>query len=111
MGWRQEQASEFWQAVWLFDDTCERFEPVTRALPTLLMGFALFLAPGHSAAQDPDLQAQILESQRRLEAIREERARLQAEMEQIRTRVRNASAELNNIESGRFRRHWVKIQF
>jgi septal ring factor EnvC (AmiA/AmiB activator) len=49
-------------------------------------------------AQDPDLQRQIQESQRRLEAIREERARLQAEMEQVRSRVRNASSELRNIE-------------
>ncbi len=48
--------------------------------------------------QDPDLQRQILESQRRLEAIREERARLQAEMEQVRNRVRDASVELRNIE-------------
>jgi septal ring factor EnvC (AmiA/AmiB activator) len=48
--------------------------------------------------QDPDLQRQIQESQRRLEAIREERARLQAEMEQVRSRVRNVSAELRNIE-------------
>jgi septal ring factor EnvC (AmiA/AmiB activator) len=39
-----------------------------------------------------------MESQRRLEAIREERARLQAEMEQVRSSVRNASLELRNIE-------------
>jgi len=33
-----------------------------------------------------------------LEAIREERARLQAEMEQVRSRVRDVSSELRNIE-------------
>jgi len=71
---------------------------VTRAFPMLLLGFAFLFAPESTVAQDPDLQSQILESQRRLEAIREERARLQAEMEQIRNRVRNASDELNNIE-------------
>ncbi len=49
-------------------------------------------------AQDPDLQRQITESQRRLEAIREERVRLQAEMEEVQGRVRSAAAELNNIE-------------
>ena len=48
--------------------------------------------------QDPELSRQIQESQRRLEAIREERARLQEEMEQIRGRVRDASSELRNIE-------------
>ena len=70
----------------------------TRPLSLLFVGLVLFIAPAPAVAQDPDLQAQILESQRRLEAIREERARLQAEMEQIRTGVRNASDELNNIE-------------
>ena len=69
-----------------------------RPLSLLFVGLVLFIAPAPAVAQDPDLQAQILESQRRLEAIREERARLQAEMEQIRTGVRNASDELNNIE-------------
>jgi septal ring factor EnvC (AmiA/AmiB activator) len=65
-----------------------------------LVGLGLGLIGGGTAAsaQDPDLQRQIQQSQRRLEAIREERARLQSEMEQIRGRVRDASAELRNIE-------------
>jgi len=58
----------------------------------------LLSVPGGVAAQDPDLQRQIQESQRRLEAIREERARLQAEIEQVRSRVRDVSSELRNIE-------------
>lgn len=58
--------------------------------------FVLFPSPG--SGQDPDLQRQIQESQRRLEAIREERARLQGEMEQLRTRVRDVSSQLRNIE-------------
>jgi len=66
-----------------------------------LLGFtflAVLVLAQPGAAQDPDLQQQILESQRRLEAIREERARLQAEMDQITGRVRNAFSELRNIE-------------
>ena len=59
---------------------------------------ALLLAAVPGAAQDPELQREIQESQRRLEAIREERARLQGEMDQIRGRVRDASSELRNIE-------------
>lgn len=70
---------------------------VRRLVPALL-GLALILMAGPVGAQDPTLQRQILESQRRLEAIREERARLQAEMEQIRSQVRSASTELRNIE-------------
>jgi len=68
--------------------------------PFLLLFLVLSqLSPGGvAAAQDPDLQRQIQESQRRLEAIREERARLQGEMDQIRGRVRDASTELRNIE-------------
>jgi len=64
----------------------------------LILGCLLLHIPEVAHAQDPDLQRQILESQRRLEAIREERARLQAEMEQVSSRVRNASSELRNIE-------------
>ena len=63
-----------------------------------VLGLALLVMAGPGTAQDPDLQRQIQESQRRLEAIREERARLQAEMGQIQGRVRGASAELRNIE-------------
>ena len=64
----------------------------------LIMSLAQLPAWGGVSAQDPELQRQIQESQRRLEAIREERARLQGEMDQIRGRVRDASAELRNIE-------------
>ena len=68
-----------------------------RFLPCLI-GLALLVLAHPGAAQDPELQRQIQESQRRLEAIRDERARLQAEMEQVRGRVRDASSELRNIE-------------
>jgi septal ring factor EnvC (AmiA/AmiB activator) len=64
----------------------------------LILSLAQLPTGSGALAQDPELQRQIQESQRRLEAIREERARLQGEMDQIRGRVRNASAELRNIE-------------
>lgn len=50
------------------------------------------------AAQDPDLNREIRESQRRLEQIREERARLQREVGDVRNRVRDAAQELANLE-------------
>jgi len=53
--------------------------------------------PGHLSAQT-DLRREILESQRRLEEIRAERARLQEEMEGVRIRVRDVSADLANVE-------------
>lgn len=76
-----------------------RTSPHRRPLNLIALALVpLFLAPFPASSQDPDLQRQIQESQRRLEAIRAERARLQSEMEQVRSRVRNASTELRNIE-------------
>ncbi len=57
---------------------------------------AAWVAP--AAGQQPDIRREILESQRRLEQIRAERARLQEEMEGVRAHVRDASAELANAE-------------
>ena len=51
-----------------------------------------------AAAQTANLRRDILESQRRLEAVRAERARLQSEMGDLTNRVRNVSGELLNIE-------------
>jgi len=51
-----------------------------------------------AAAQQTDLRREILESQRRLEQIRSERARLQEEVEGFRASARDASAELANVE-------------
>ncbi len=50
------------------------------------------------AAQDPDISTEIRESQRRLEQIREERARLEAEVGNVRVRVRDEARELANVE-------------
>ncbi len=71
----------------------------------LLVAAAILLlpaAPGpgsQGAAQQPDdLRREIQDSQRRLEEIREERARLQREMTALRTRVQDVSGQLRNIE-------------
>ncbi len=68
-----------------------------------LAGLILSLSAGGSLpaaawAQQPNLKQEIQESQRRLEQIREERARLQAEMESVRSRVEDLSVELSNVE-------------
>lgn len=74
----------------------------TRVLGTALALAVLTLpaaAPGVPlAAQTADIQQQIRESQRRLEEIRAERARLQSEMESVRGRVEDAATDLRNIE-------------
>jgi septal ring factor EnvC (AmiA/AmiB activator) len=65
------------------------------------LGAALLVLWGSPAclgAQQSDVRREILESQRRLEQIRAERARLQEEMEGVRVRVRDASTELANVE-------------
>lgn len=55
--------------------------------------------PGaRAAAQEPDIRQQILESQRRLEQIRAERARLERDMENVRIQVRDVSEDLANVE-------------
>lgn len=65
----------------------------------LLVGGVILAAPTTpAAAQTTNLRSEILESQRRLEAVRAERARLQREMGDLTNRVRNVSAELLNIE-------------
>lgn len=49
------------------------------------------------AAAQQDFQQQIRQSQQRLEQIRAERQQLQQQMEALRTRVHDASAELDNV--------------
>jgi len=73
------------------------FLPPPRA--TLLL-VVLLLAPASGGGQQApaELQREILDSQRRLEQIREERAQLQREMDQLRSRVQNVSGALQNIE-------------
>lgn len=67
-----------------------------RTVFALMLAFAL---PASAFAQDT--RKEIRDSQMRLEQIRQERARLQKEMEALRSRVRDASQELTNIERQR----------
>ena len=66
---------------------------------TLILASAMLaLSVGGLAAQGPDLTSDIRASQRRLEQIREERARLEREVGDVRNRVRNTAEELANVE-------------
>src|SRR5690606_1495385 len=58
----------------------------------------LCATPTRAPAQQQDLRAELLESQRRLEQIRAERERLEAEVGDVRNRVRDISQELANVE-------------
>ena len=63
----------------------------------LLAVTGILLMSGTVAGQT-DLRREILESQRRLEQIRAERAQLESEIGDVRNRVRNVSEELANVE-------------
>lgn len=58
----------------------------------------LMLAPATSAGQVAEIRREIVDSQRRLEAMREERRVLQRDLTSLDGRVRDASAELANVE-------------
>jgi murein hydrolase activator len=60
----------------------------------------LFVAVAPASAQD-NTRKELRESQLRLEQIRQERARLEEEMGQLKSRVRDSSRELANIEKQR----------
>jgi len=64
------------------------------------LGVAVLLAGAFTSPLEgqADLRREILESQRRLEQIRAERARLQTEMAGVRNSVRSAADELANVE-------------
>ena len=62
----------------------------------LVLVWMVPLAP--LAAQDPPTERSILESQRRLDEVRQERARLQQEMTDLRSQAQSASSQLRNIE-------------
>ena len=73
-----------------------------RLVPALvgltIVATATASTPTRASAQDPDLGREIQQSQRRLEQIREERNRLEREVGDVRNRVRDAAAELANVE-------------
>ena len=58
----------------------------------------LMLAPATVGGQVAEIRREITDSQRRLEAMREERRLLQRDLTSLDGRVRNASAELANVE-------------
>lgn len=64
----------------------------------LALTLVTLVVPASIFAQDPDINREILQSQRRLEQIREERNRLQRDLGDVRNRVRDAAAELANVE-------------
>ncbi|NNM33897.1 MAG: hypothetical protein HKO53_12560, partial [Gemmatimonadetes bacterium] len=71
--------------------------PISKGVIRLLL--AVTLVPGASlAGQDPPTERSILESQRRLDEVRQERARLQQEMSDLRSQAQSASSQLRNIE-------------
>jgi murein hydrolase activator len=74
---------------------CTRF-----GLCAILLCAAGFGTASTATAQQ-DVQRSIRDSQLRLDSIREERARLQRELNQLQSRVRDASRELQNIGSQR----------
>ncbi|MFQ5536077.1 MAG: murein hydrolase activator EnvC family protein [Gemmatimonadota bacterium] len=71
-----------------------------RSTLSALAGLAVLgMVPDRSLeAQQTDIRQEILRSQRRLEEIRAERARLEREMNDVRVRVRDAASELANVE-------------
>ena len=65
----------------------------------LALAFGLLtLAPVPVAGQVAEIRREIIDSQRRLEEVRQERSRLQQEMTNLDGRVRNAASELANVE-------------
>ena len=97
---RRRWSSARWPAGWPSAGTCGRCEvpPARRAAarrvarargPRGRAGPRVGARPA-GAAQQTDIRKEILESQRRLEQIRAERARLQKEMEGVQVRVRDA---------------------
>ena len=58
----------------------------------------LTLTPAALAGQVVEIQREIIDSQRRLEAVREERSRLQRDLTSLEGQVRNVSNELANVE-------------
>jgi len=76
--------------------------PGARRLAVLLIALGCAAPSLDAAQQGPEpadnLRRDILDSQRRLEEIRAERARLQEEMAGLRSRVQDVSGQLANIE-------------
>jgi murein hydrolase activator len=74
---------------------------VFRPAAALGAGLLLVLLLATPAAGQQNIQRDIRDSRARLDSIQAERTRLQREMDQLRTRVRDTSRELVNIERQR----------
>ncbi len=72
--------------------------PVGLVFTLGLFNGLLTLVPAPVRGQVVEIRREILDSQRRLEQVREERNRLQQELTNIDGRVRNTEAELANVE-------------
>ena len=68
------------------------------ARTVVVLTLGVLVSPSIAQGQDPNLSREIQQSQRRLEQIREERARLEREIGDVRNRVRSAADELANVE-------------
>lgn len=78
--------------------TRARTRGLARTAAALALAVGALVTPVVTHAQNPDLSREIQQSQRRLEQIREERARLEREIGDVRNRVRSAADELANVE-------------
>jgi murein hydrolase activator len=75
--------------------------PLPRTRRLLLPAALLLLLVAAPAAGQTPIQRDLRDSRSKLDSIQAERQRLQREMDQLRTRVRDASRELLNIEQQR----------
>ena len=69
-----------------------------RSLGILILLGSTLILPASIAGQTEDIRKEILESQQRLEEVRNERESLKKEMADLEGRVRDVSSELANIE-------------
>ncbi|SVC12202.1 uncharacterized protein METZ01_LOCUS265056, partial [marine metagenome] len=72
--------------------------PLYRSVAIPLLCLASGLPPLALTGQSVEIQREIIESQRRLEEVRQERESLRQEMVKLESQVRDASAELANVE-------------
>ena len=71
---------------------------VIPAVVILLLALASGSSPVILVGQSTEIRREIIESQRRLEEVRQERVRLRLEMADLGGQVRDVSVELANVE-------------
>ena len=75
-----------------------RSPAVVPAVVIVLLALAFSSSPLILVGQSTEIRREIIESQRRLEEVRQERVRLRREMADLGGQVRDVSAELANVE-------------